>query len=156
MKRLLYVFIGLCFVSALTAQSLDRSVVSSGGGSVYLASIALDYTIGEPAVGDFSTSTVLLTQGFDQGYKKTNVGVEVFDNKQTLRVYPNPAVTTISIESDKNYSGSVLNAQGQEVMKATFLKGSSMLNISELAAGVYFLSLVSSDNIPLNVRWVKN
>lgn len=51
---------------ALSAQEVERSVVSTAGGSVSVGAVRMDQTIGEPAVTTVLNAGVLLSQGFEQ------------------------------------------------------------------------------------------
>lgn len=53
-----------------------------------------------------------------------------------FKLYPNPAIGTDRINSDKKISGTVFNAQGDAIMT---LQGVNQIDISHLSTGVYIL-----------------
>ena len=56
-----------------------------------------------------------------------------------LSVFPNPAAESISISSNKKQEAVLTNSAGQLITKIVLLKGSQTINISKLAAGIYFI-----------------
>jgi photosystem II stability/assembly factor-like uncharacterized protein len=79
--------------------------------------------------------------------KTTNGGTRVVDlsfTSNTLNIYPNPASTTITIEtsdiSNKNRL-SILNLSGQELITRQITEPKTQIDISTLPSGVYFVRL---------------
>lgn len=69
--------------------------------------------------------------------------------KDKLKIYPNPAATTITIElPSKAMQLEVYSANGQTVIHKSKLKNQKelMLDISHLPAGIYFLNVRNSDS----------
>lgn len=59
-----------------------------------------------------------------------------------VKVYPNPAVTSLTIESSQKYNSySIINALGENIVRGTM--NSPTIDISALSKGVYFLKLSS-------------
>jgi hypothetical protein len=56
-----------------------------------------------------------------------------------LSIFPNPAAESISISSNKKQEAVLTNSAGQLITKIVLLKGSQTINISKLAAGIYFI-----------------
>ena len=68
----------------------------------------------------------------------------VGDNELTkvitkVKIYPNPASTHITIESSPSSQLSILNLNGQELMKQTSTEPKTVIEISSLPNGVYFV-----------------
>lgn len=74
-----------------------------------------------------------------------NLGVEEFDTN-AVKIYPNPAADQITIkgEFDANESISVYNILGQKVMAVKINSNEQVINISELAAGIYTIQFNGS------------
>lgn len=79
-------------------QSISSSVIASGGGSYEAGGISLSWTIGELAVETFTTSNLILTQGFQQGYYEITSVNDPLVKSIDLEIYPNPAIDFINIE----------------------------------------------------------
>jgi hypothetical protein len=79
-------------------QSISSSVIASGGGSSEAGGINLSWTIGELAVETFTTTNLVLTQGFQQGYYEITSVNDLLVKSIDLEIYPNPAIDFITIE----------------------------------------------------------
>ncbi len=86
--------------------------------------------------------------------KTTNGGgVGVNENhisSQFIKTYPNPAIDKITIEaSEQSTKGnlSILNLNGQELLQQTITKPLTMLDITTLPTGVYFLRLINNKQV---------
>jgi hypothetical protein len=75
---------------------------------------------------------------------------------QTAELYPNPAVDVLYLSTDAPLAGSqyrILNAYGKPVASGSFEKGA--VNVAELPAGVYTISIISKDQQTTTRRFVK-
>jgi photosystem II stability/assembly factor-like uncharacterized protein len=86
--------------------------------------------------------------------KTTNgggVGIkENFSTSQVIKAFPNPANDNITIEvSDQSTKGnlSILNLNGQELLQQTITKHLTILDITTLPTGVYFLRLINNKQV---------
>ena len=75
-----------------------------------------------------------------------------------FQVYPNPATNSLSLSynSPKEISYSILNILGEIVMKENLLSSSKTIDISSLKEGVYFLQTMERGNSIEIQRFVKN
>ena len=151
MKTIASIFILICPLMAL-AQSIERDVVASGGAYETSANMSLSYTVGEPVIETKSTSSIVLTQGFQQ----TNVepvGIEVPAKNLSISAYPNPTASRVVLEletaKEKEVSVQVFDVQGK-ALKAPVtkeaLRGEQRftIDLSEYAAGTYMLGLTNT------------
>ncbi|GAB3589875.1 beta-1,3-glucanase family protein [Hymenobacter daeguensis] len=75
---------------------------------------------------------------------------------QTAELYPNPAVDKLYLSTETPLAGSqyrILNAYGKPVASGSFGKGA--VNVAELPAGVYTISIITSDQQTTTRRFVK-
>lgn len=68
------------------------------------------------------------------------VGVEDY-NASLVRVYPNPALSIVNIETDKPALLTITNLLGQKVLEMNNINGLVQINTSKYNKGVYFVSL---------------
>ena len=70
-------------------------------------------------------------------------------NIEGLNVYPNPAVSTITVNSPESVieSISILNTQGTEVLNLNSNSNSQRIDISGLGTGMYILEVRSGDRV---------
>ncbi len=144
------------------AQILSPTVLSTSGAFYSSANNSLSVTIGEMTmVEPFTTSSVILTQGFQQPQDE-NVGIiSVSEPDWSIDAYPNPTAGNVTVQvkadntSDINLS--LFDVTGQLVTNYGAIENNTgtQLNLSELAAGVYVLRFSTSSQSK-NIRLVKN
>jgi hypothetical protein len=80
------------------------------------------------------------------------------DPEQTgdkINVYPNPADNSIVVNiSEGNYGISIFNQFGQRVKYLNDINGRYSINVSELSAGIYFITAFTPKNI-LTTKFIK-
>lgn len=95
----------------------------------------------------------------NRGYKidvpiTTALGVDGFDKPESVIVYPNPASDSFSIKTgDEIKSVVIYNSNGKQITKFSNKKES--LDISALAAGLYFVEIQNSEDQVSIERLVK-
>lgn len=68
------------------------------------------------------------------------VGVEDY-NSATVRMYPNPTINIVNIETDKPALLTISNILGQKVLEMNNINGLTQINTSKFNKGIYFVSL---------------
>ena len=82
----------------------------------------------------------------------TGNGVADFASS-SLKVYPNPATSTISIRSDKAFNAvRIINIAGQESMN---VRNSGNIDVSGLKAGVYLIELMQDNATVARSQFIK-
>jgi len=107
---------------------------------------------------------------FDTGYivgdngtilKTTNGGgypVGLNDQQQTantLTIYPNPASTTITIETPSKWSLSILNFTGQQLLQQGITESTTTLDVSGLPSGIYVVKLAGEKGMQVG-KFIKH
>jgi hypothetical protein len=85
-------------------------------------------------------------------------GINSIENPSDLAVYPNPTNSTIALKniSPQNIqSMTITNISGQLVKQIKYYDGSPV-NVQDLRTGVYFLRVITGDNISNTLRFIKN
>ena len=78
--------------------------------------------------------------------------------EQTLNVYPNPANQNLTLDIKnpiKNATLSIVNANGQEVIKQQITNTHFMINVSQLQHGFYFVKVTDTNGIQV-AKFLKN
>jgi len=87
-------------------------------------------------------------------YSNVPLSNKIFEKvEKELTVYPNPATTELSIKIPENEQLNyvrIINTEGKEVKKVN----STLLNISDLSAGIYFLEIEIS-GLKYNRKFIK-
>ncbi len=147
MKLLLTYFL-ILIAAALSAQSVDKTIMASAGGIMAVSEVTISYTIGEPLVG-FIADENSIYQGFWAG----SLQVENITEQKDLDgivVYPNPVVNELTIFTDYNeiYGITLFGVDGRRVLKqmveATQLE--HKIDLSYLSKGIYVLRLFMQDD----------
>lgn len=147
---LLVLLMCLALVPWAGAQTIERQVINSFGGST--TSPNMEHSAGEAVIMTRSKGSVMLTQGFHQSYGDGFVSTQEFViDHFGISIYPNPASTTVNIafsKASKSSSGLqliVYNSGGQLVFRdSDILKSPTevyQLNISALSCGIYYVQL---------------
>ena len=134
--------------SAIFAQTIQNSVISSTGGSASLGNVKMDYTLGETVIETFSAGGYTLTQGFHQT-NLTLVAIENVELFAEITIYPNPATDFIYVEIPENHA--VLEFLLYDVsgkLLKTYAHSSTHLTIDlgVYARGTYYLQAVNLKN----------
>lgn len=139
----------------IQAQSIERQVIASLGGSYSGSDLQADFTVGESVTATLAEGSFILTQGFQQPLKEGISGIERHEVTVDYRLYPNPATGSITLELNSqakatikvmitDITGRVLYQDKTEAhiypaYKETF-------DISTFAAGAYVLSIKDATN----------
>jgi hypothetical protein len=74
-------------------------------------------------------------------------------------VYPNPSTDELNVQWSMAFDGTlqIIDVSGQVVYSEEFTKSKKMLTLplSQLQAGIYFVSLKNSTNLSTTKRWIK-
>jgi hypothetical protein len=76
-------------------------------------------------------------------------GVAEITNEENISVYPNPFVNSFTITSTANVEAQlhILNVLGEDVYSQILKAGSSEINMSKMAKGIYFIQISTSQNV---------
>lgn len=147
------------FFHHITSQQLTPVVLSSNGGSNTSENMQLDWTLGELAVEGLTGQPRSYTEGFHQptilveqvetAYPPTGSDHE----KQILiTLSPNPVATELTIQFVSNTEEQlychVRDANGALLSEKTLntLDGNSKIDVTDLAAGLYFIHFTAADD----------
>ena len=155
MKKITIRITGFCLPLLLAAgiangQSIERDVIASAGDYFVSPALTLSWTMGESIVETVSNDYMTLTQGFQQGDMITLTTVkdplaELFD----IKVFPNPTVDILNIsinsQQDEIIIVQLYNLTGERVLTEKTREKNISLNLADLAAANYLLSLRKLD-----------
>ncbi len=87
----------------------------------------------------------------------SDLRIEVFTPAREVKVYPNPASGSITLDTDFGSGGrvAVYSATGQQVMYTEPSGSRPTLDISDLASGMYFVHLTDGEGREMRARFVK-
>ncbi len=142
MKYILLIF-GLTAAFAIQAQSIERQVIGSAGGS-FSGSFQVDWTAGETVVSTVTAGSVMLTQGFHQPPEAPNA-VRMVQAPVNLTAFPVPTSDMLNLnwvgeKSEMNLE--LYNAAGNLVYNGVWgLAPNFQLDLGNYSQGIYMLRI---------------
>lgn len=135
------------------SQTVEKSVISSDGGTKNVGNYTFEYTIGECVISNLNVPTLLLTQGFHQPEIEISASLSVASIGLNIRAYPVPTkeLLTIELESERAIPVKLVlvNSNGSEVMPLFSLNAEGatkkIVDISSVSSGVYYVRLVNTE-----------
>ena len=116
-------------ISIATTQTNSYTDADVTGGTTYAYAVKTVCTGGE---SDLSNTVNGMT------------GIENY-NDNAIRIYPNPAHSTLNIEADNLKEVSLYSAIGTLVQKTEATEKTVTLNVSTLTKGIYFVKIMTSE-----------
>lgn len=146
-SRITFVCILCCLTFFGSAQEIERSVISSTGGS-YDGDFSIEWTIGEAFTKTLTNGFISVTQGFHQSDDKIKPLSALSPNAR-IDVFPNPASDFLSVELPNNgtsYEYVLINLDGRVVQKGQTNKNISLsLDLTREAIGIHFLRFIDEN-----------
>jgi hypothetical protein len=157
----LFLFVSI-FHNVLNAQSLLPEVIASNGDFYTSTAGSISFTIGETVVETFSSSSRILTQGFQQPFLSVTE-IASNENFNSILAYPNPAGNKISFDFIKMENGIydifIYDVSGKQVYFDKTMIGSGFytrdLSLSGLENGIYLVRISNEQNCNKTFRIVK-
>ena len=149
-KNILILLIACTLSGYVYGQSVSSSVVATAGESVEAGSVSVSWTLGEIAIETLEEGSVVLTQGFQQGYFEIVSIGEPLSNEFELNVYPNPASEFIWVDLKTSEIKSALveiyNMEGKLVYNGKWesIDGPNKIMINKLSSSQYILRVSDS------------
>ena len=109
------------------------------------------YAQNNPQLNNWTDNTIVMwleSMDFTGASKpeKPLTGIKQHETaKQQLEVYPNPAANTVNVVVTEAANCIIYNMAGQAVAKQALSAGNNTINISNMKAGVYFISAGNSN-----------
>lgn len=135
--------------------SFYTNYMNNGGASFYDGSTWINYTIDDGLAN--SEVTDVLVKEDDNIWFATSLGLTNFylstgvedlnNSNEIVNIYPNPAEDKLTINANNVNIVSIVitDVSGKPVFKQ--INSNNSINVSELAAGIYFVNLYTDSNI---------
>jgi hypothetical protein len=136
------------------AQSITPQVIASNGTFASAGGYTLSYTTGQPVSSTLTTTSSIITQGFQQP-NDIYTGVQTFATPAlTAQLYPNPAIDQINLvitSSNNNgtYTVQLVDLLGRVLQQPLTTEVSNgqtrfVFNVQNLPSSMYFITVKSS------------
>jgi hypothetical protein len=156
MKKLLLVVVACLFAVTAFSQSISSSVVATAGGYSTAGGLSLSWTLGELATETLTSTNLILTQGFQQGYYEITSIDDPLSKLIDLKVFPNPAVDYINILIEdvdvKNVKIELYNLEGKLIYNEQWENSGSahQLQLNNFSSSQYILRIIDEQNGKVN------
>ncbi|MFO7827562.1 MAG: T9SS type A sorting domain-containing protein [Bacteroidales bacterium] len=145
-KIILFVFI--CLLNGYTfGQEVSSYVIAAAGENSETSELSVSWTLGEIAVETLESSTIIMTQGFQQGYYEITSVDDPLIKDLDLKVYPNPATEYIYVELKSDEIKSALielyNIEGKLVLNEQwdYIEGPYKIDLNGYGSSQYILRI---------------
>ncbi len=133
------------FSNQLSIQA--QELISTSGGSLEENSILFNWSIGELVTGAGFSESRSISIGFNQVTDKIYPLRIINSSKSTIQIFPNPTDGLFFLSDNLGQIKSVKLVSSQGLMiPLKYDHSMGEIDISFLAAGVYFLEVSRSDN----------
>lgn len=141
------------FCTDLSGQSIERQVLASSGAAQSATGVELSSTTGEAVTANFSSGSVVLDQGFQQGDLMITDLAESKINVD-YKLYPNPTSNQLNLNltADKSLDGMVIitTIEGRQMLSKPIQLNAGQAfrtnyNLQHLSEGTYLLSIRGSN-----------
>lgn len=133
----------------LSGQSIEPATLISGANyySLSVEGVSLHSSFGELATETISAENQHLSQGFLQTYFDLVPTAAADDDQLKITIGPNPFTSqfTITKGQEKALEAYLYDAYGRQVHKVVLTDVRTTVNLSNLPAGTYFLTVKRDD-----------
>jgi hypothetical protein len=151
MKKLFSIIIA-ALPMLLTAQSAERQVIGSAGGFAKGTGLQVSSTVGEAITATGTTTSVILTQGFQQPSSGT-VRIDEAALGLFIKAYPNPTSDAVTLDLSTQQAMDIhialydMLGRQMSVTERMPLNGQMLhtVNMANFARGNYILRLTNTD-----------
>ncbi|MFC2114767.1 T9SS type A sorting domain-containing protein [Bacteroidota bacterium] len=147
MKRKFVLLFLILFIKIAAAQTILPDVVASSGNYFANGLVSISWTVGELFIETQASTSIILTQGFQQPLYSIVSIDEAADPSIEFIIYPNPAskylVIHASNESIYEMKVNIFNLQGNQVFSGNIVDAETSINLSDLTEGVYIITITS-------------
>lgn len=159
MKTQIYVsktnllFCFLLWTSFSYGQSLEQYVIGSAGNfATTSGGTTLSWTVGEVITTTESSSSAILTQGFQQPVIVNPLTINDRNaDAFTISVFPNPTLEQITIQKEQNGTlrAELIDVLGQVIGHYQLQDNQTQIDLNKLPAANYLLRICTIENEPL-------
>ena len=134
----------------LGAYAQPHDLVSASGATFQNSSGILSYSIGEPITMTYTSSSVILSQGFHQAVIQS--GVPVLNTPVVqMMVYPNPVkdLLTLQVEHPEGFVYSLYDLRGRMLGTGKVLDERMEIDFTAFSPAIYILKVTNNEEARL-------
>ena len=155
----LFVFLAFLFSFSMKAQT-SHQVLSASGGDATGSGGSIAYSVGQIVYTTSTGTTGSVAQGVEQAYEIYSVGITETALNISLSVFPNPTsdFLTLKVENYNNeaLSYNLIDEQGKLILSEQITNQETLVAMSTLARGSYFINIVQTNKKIQTFKIIKN
>jgi len=158
MKNLLATIASVFILYTCSSQSVVSSAITPAGTSYKSETFTLNYIVGEPLNTFIEKGDLCIAQGVLQIIVRDITNVNTPINTQNIKVHPNPTVDNLFIDFSGDarlLSYQLFNTTGVLMSSANFKNETSNIDVSNLPAGNYVLSILEETKLYKTFKIIK-
>ena len=124
--------------AVITINDSELTTDAGGEDSIHLADGEYGYTVTAEGYEDYTNSLTVSGDGVEEEIALTATMIDPIESS-AIKVYPNPACTILTIETNRAYRVEMVTIEGKVVMKKEINDAVTRLDIRHVHAGVYIL-----------------
>jgi len=140
----LNLIIMLLLAGCLTGVSAQEAVLVAGGNAAGSGG-KVSYSVGQIAYTSQAGSNGSVSQGVQQSYEITNVGIENANINLEMSAFPNPTddnlILTINDIEFSNVKFKLVDATGKFLLEKKITDNQTTIDLSNYSSGIYFLNI---------------
>ncbi len=156
MKKFLLI---ACLLGWGTTMLFAQQGSVSAGGTASGAGGTVDFTIGETNYINTTGSGGVITEGLQQPFEITTVGVDELKLQTEVALYPNPTseAVILSVSGDtKDLSYQLYDLKGALLANSKIEGSETRISLSNYPRAVYFITVINSQNKSKQFKIIKN
>lgn len=138
---------------SLTAQSVDKSVISTIGNAYTGQTVSVSYNAGELIIGNLTSEdgAIQLSSGYYESLNLETLHIDIPELKFEFNLYPNPVLDALYIDHPtlSEFIVSIHDMNGR-LLYEQLLQVQKPIPTSNLSLGRYIVSVKNIDNQMIN------
>ena len=131
----------------------------STGGNVSSSGGSMSYSVGQVFSSIYQGDQGNIVEGYQQSYAVALLGGIDNQLETSLSVYPNPTVASLTLKivdyKEDNLSYKMFDLKGNMIISQSINAAETLIDMKELPAAVYFISIVDKKDLLKTFRVIK-
>lgn len=151
----------ILFLTECPFQVCAQQAITTGGGTFTDNGGSLSVSIGLVAYTNHTGDTGTVSQGVQQPYEISALGIETDENAYSLsfQAFPNPSDGLLILKGEvpqgKKVIWQLTDSHGKTLDSRRIISDETLLDLSKRTAGLYFLKLVQGNRVVRSFKIIK-
>ena len=145
---------------AFSSFVYGQTSVNSSGGNISNASGSVSFSIGQVAYNNASNTNGSVSQGVQQVFEISSLGLEENTLNLSLNVYPNPTQEQLTLRvgnySNEKLTYMLIDTQGKVLGQGNINSQETKMEMYQLPVGTYFVNVNQENKKIQTFKIIKN